>query len=179
MAASPPSLRWLPALAVAILVVSGVAGALVQRSDITATPVSKAPPVTLAAGTSGTTTLGASATSAATTVSIVVGAVSPLKVHKVSGNWDVSLALVSATGFSALESVTVNLVGSSTQTQVVVVLGTATQTQGIPITLSGADLTVTATGTAGVTGVLNLQVRMVPNGQSIPLVTYTYTLTFA
>lgn len=170
---------WLPILA-AILVASGAAGALVQRNDVTTTPVSKDPPVTLAAGTSGTTTLGASGTSAATTATMpVVGAVSALKIHKVSGDWDVSLALVSATGFSSLESVTVSLVGGTTRTQVVVALGSATQTSGIPVTLSGADVTVSATGTAGVTGVLVLQVRMVPSGQSAPTMAYAYTLTFA
>lgn len=176
MAFLPQPRRWLPALA-AILVVSGAAGALVQRSDVSTTALSKAPPVTLAAGTSGTTTLGSSGTSASTSASIVLAAINPLKVHKVSGNWDVQLVLQSASGFSALESATVNLVGGVTQAQTIIVLGAITQTTGTAVALTGSDLSVTVTGTSGVTGVLNLQVRLVPAGQTAPVMTYAYTLT--
>ena len=164
-------------LATLLLVATAAAGAVQLRETVTVSPSALAPPVTLLAGPSGSTSLGSSATSASTTANIVLSTLSVLKVHKVSGNWDVKVSLVSATGFGVLESATVALVGSTTQTQVVVTLGSVTQSSGATVALTGADLTITAAGTLAVSGGLNLRVALSPQGSTEPVLEYAYTLT--
>ncbi|MEK6985985.1 MAG: hypothetical protein AABX89_06360 [Candidatus Thermoplasmatota archaeon] len=165
-------------VAVALLFVASTAmGALQLRQDVAAVPSALAPPVTLASAASGSTSLGASATSATTSVSIGLSTLNVLKVHKVTGNWDVKVSLVSASGFSVLESATVALVGASTQTQVVVTLGSVVQSIGTAVALTGSDITITVAATLAATAALGLNVVLVPQGGSGPTLLYSYTLT--
>jgi hypothetical protein len=163
-------------LAALVSLAAIVAAATSYRQDVSTTPSSKAPTVTVLAGTSGTTTLGTSGTSASTSATVLAVPLTVLKVHKVAGNWDVKVSLGSATGFSSLESASVALSGT---TQVTVTLGAVTQSSGSTVALTGADLTLTAVGLAAptVSGVLNLNVILVPQGGTQPVMTYPYTLT--
>ncbi len=164
-------------LATFVAMALAVAATTTHRQDLTTTPAAKAPPVTLAAGTSGSTSLGSSGTSATTSVGIGLTTLTVLKVHKVSDNWDVKVSLGSASGFGVLESATVALVGGSAQNQVVILLGTVTQSSGSTVALTGSDLTITVAGTVAVTGTLALNVVLVPQGGTAPVMTYSYTLT--
>ncbi len=163
-------------LAFLLVLAAAAAGALSVKESVTTNPSATAVPVTLTAGTSGTTTVGSSATSASTSATVLALPLTVLKVHKVSSDWDVKVSLTSATGFGVTESATVALSGT---TQVVVTLGTVTQSSGSTVALTGSDLTITAVGLAAptVSGVLNLKVILVPQGQTAPILSYSYTLT--
>ncbi|HLF15908.1 MAG TPA: hypothetical protein VI796_00525 [Candidatus Thermoplasmatota archaeon] len=172
--------RLLPTLLV--LLVAGLAQGGVLLEEQVATSPSAAIPVTLAAGTSGSTTLGASATSAATTASLpVVGSITVLKVERATGSWSVRIEALSATGFSVLESATVTLVGATTQAQVVVTAGSLTQSTGSTVVLDGTTttLTVLAAGTFLGTGILDMRIVLVPSAGPQPDLRYDYDLTFS
>lgn len=170
--------------ALLFLLLAGSASAvLVERMDVTASPSAKAPPLTLGAGASGTTTLGASLASASTSrTGLPVVAAEVLQVKKGAASWDVRISLDSATGFGSLDSATVSIVlGATTQNQAVVTLGSVTQSTGVAISLptSGSDLSVKVLGTKTSAGplVLAMKVVLVPTGGTGPTVSYPYTLT--
>ncbi|MCA1819627.1 MAG: hypothetical protein ABR562_07605 [Thermoplasmatota archaeon] len=175
-------MRAAAALAVLALVAAASAS-LVQREDATVSPSAKAPPVTLAAGATGTTTLGTSLTSAATTrTGLPALAQEVLLVKKGTSGWDIRMRLNSATGFGALDSATVQLVlGATTQTQAVVTLGAVTQTIGTAVNLpsTGGDLSVKVLGTKLSAGpsTLAMTILAAPTGSTVPALSYTYTLT--
>ncbi len=179
-----PALR-LGAICVVLLVASSsiAAGAAMVQQDTLVSP-SAIVPITLVAGSTGSTTLGASATAAATThAGSIVTAQQVLKVHKVSGDWDVTLTLSSATGFGALDSATIKeTLGATTQTHAIVALGgTITQNTGLPITVtsSGTDPSITVVGTKVSAGssVLTMTFTILPAGATTPALTYNYVLT--
>ncbi len=170
--------RLLPLLLVSLLAVAQ-AGIQIQET-VTANPAA-AVPVTLAAGTGGSTTLGSSATSATTTGAVLplFGTVQALKVLRGAADWSVQLQASGVSGQGALDSITISLVGSTTQAQVVVSLGTLTQTSGTPVTLAaaGPDVQVTASGSCLGSCTFTLQILLTPPSSTAPALTYPYTLT--
>lgn len=167
-----------------ILLAAALAGATTShREDVTVSPAALAPRVTLGAGATGTTTLGSSLASATTTKSGVIAlGQEVLQIKKGTGDWDTRMNLVSATGFGTLDSVTVKeILGATTQPQVIVALGVVTQTTGTAINLlaSGSDISLTLSGTKVSSGssVLTMQVIMTPHSGTQPTITYSYTLT--
>lgn len=171
-------MRWAAFLAVALLLGIGAQAAVTVRHDVVATPAS-AVPVTLAAGTSGTTALGLSATSASTT-GIVAGVVAlqALKVNGGSSAWSVQVRATGATGITGLESAIVALVGGSTQTLTVLPGSSLPLTSGaVTLPASGLLSVTLATVVACVGCTLTLEFRITPSGASGPLLVYPYTLT--
>ena len=140
-------------------------------------------PVELEAGASGSTVLGASATSASTTRTglPLFGSADVLHVLRGAASWDVHVRFVSATGFGALETVTITLVGSTSALQVAVTGNTPSQMEGTPITLAPAsvDLSLLAAGSnlPGGSGVLSCMIVLVPTGSAAPVAEYPWTFT--
>jgi hypothetical protein len=160
------------------------ADAAVQAQYSVAVPMqSKAPPLLLAAGATGTTQLGASQASATTTRATMPATVQEvLVVKKGESGWDVRVRVDSATGFGNLDSATVSiLVGAVSQPQVVVTAGAVTQATGTVLSLlpSGGDLSVRLVGTKLSSGPSTLQMTivLVPTGGQGPVVSYSYSLT--
>lgn len=158
------------------------AATLAQKQSVAASPAAVAPVNALAAGATGTTTLGASLASATTTKSgLLVTFQEVLKVKKGASDWDVRLQYVSSSGFGVLDSATVRLVGATTQTQVAITLGSLTQSTGTVVDLApaGSDAGVQVSGTKTSLGslVLTLQVVLVPHGKTQPVVVESYVLT--
>lgn len=162
-----------PLLLVAALTVASAA--LQLRQDVAVSPQSAAPPATLAAGSDGSTSLGTSATSATTSVSLpLLGSAQALQVQPGTSDWDVHMEVLSISGFGTLDSATVTLDGV---TQAQVSLGDLVQDSGVDVLLesAGGDLVVAASGSA--TGTFEMQFVLSPAGQPQPVVTYPYTLT--
>lgn len=175
--------RAVPVGVALLLVAAAAAGAIAARQDVAVDPAALVT-VTLAAGSAGTTTFGASATSAATAhTGPIALAQQVVRVHKVSGDWDVRMSVASATGFGALDTATVReTLGAVTLTQVVVAGGgLITQASGSPVTLtsSAADISVTVVGAKVSAGpsVLTMAFTLTPAGATAPVLTYSYTLT--
>jgi len=174
-----------PALVLGALCLLAVAaaGVLVQTERVTTSPSAAAPPLTLAAGATGTTTLGSSATSASTSkTGLAATAAEVLLVKKGSASYDVRIRLDSVSGFGALDTATVELVlGASTQVQDVVgANGAITQSVGtaIPLPAGGSDMSVKVLGTklSGGTSTLSMTILLAPTGASVPALSYSYTL---
>lgn len=176
-------MRAAACVAVLVLVAVGASAAIVQRQDVQFDSASKATPVAMAAGASGTTTLGTSLASAATTrAGLPVSFQQVLVLQKDTTDWDVRIRLDQASGFGALDSATVQLSdGIATANQVVVSLGSVTQSIGSILTLaaSGSDLSIRVVGTKTSAGplVLSMTVLVVPSGDSLPALSLPYTLT--
>lgn len=127
------------AIVLLFLLASAVTADVAQQQDLSTSVNAATPPVTLLAGGFGTTTVNAAGTGATTVHSgSIAVAREVLKIHKTSGNWDVRLNLVSATGFGALDTATVQeVLGATTQVQAIVAAGgTITQATGLPISLT-------------------------------------------
>jgi hypothetical protein len=175
--------RAVVAVALGLLLAAPALAALTAREDVAFAPAAKTPPVTLAAGATGTTTLGASGTTASTTRSgLPIAYQEVLLMQEGSASYDVQVRLDTATGFGALDSATLRLVrGAVTQVQNAVTLGVVTQTIGTPVTLppSGADISVQVIGTkvSGGSSVLGMTILLSPTGSSLPAISYRYTLT--
>lgn len=174
-------MRWAGLIAVALLLGVSAEAAVSIRHDANVTP-SNAIPVTLAAGTSGTTLLGASATSASTS-GIVPGAVSleALKVMPGAAGWRVQVRVTGTTGISGLESAIVAVVGGTTQTLTILPGTSFPVTSGaVTLPIGGSPLSITiATVIACVGCTLVLEFRIMPPSDSAPLLVYPYTLATA
>ena len=172
-------MRLAPALAALVAMAAVAAGAVQVRETVTTSP-SATIPITLAAGTAGSTTLGSSATSATTTgVSLpALGNAQALKVIHGSAAWKVQVQLVSVTGTGGLDTITVVLSGGTTQTQVAVTLGSVTQSIGTAVTLpsAGPDIQVLAAGGCVGTCTFTLRILVTPSGSSVPVLSLPYSL---
>ena len=162
-----------------LLLAWATSGAVQVREDAAISPVASVP-VLLAAGSAGSTSLGSSGTSASTTgVSLpALGSAQSLQVLRGTTDWNVQVQAVSVTGQGVLDSMTVSLVGSTTQAQVVVTLGTVTQSIGTAVALAaaGPDLQIIAAGTCLGSCSFTLQVLLAPTGSASPALAYPYTL---
>jgi hypothetical protein len=170
------------AVAAAVLLMVPWALAISISQPVQTAPASIAPPATLAAGTIGSTTLGASATSASTTLtSLPLTAAQALRIDRATGAWDVRIQSVSATGWGALDSITVSLrAGLTTTAEVKIVLGVLTQTIGSPMTLDATTTSLQAvvagTKLSGGASVLTMDILLASAGGEIEA-RYRWTLT--
>ncbi len=180
---------WALAGGVALLVAAvAVAAALTQVEDATVNPKVATTPVTLAAGALGTTTLNSASTSASTTRTALANvAVEVLTIHRVSGSWDVTIRIDSATGtgMSVGNSATIREVlgvtnnAQGTATAISATVTSITGTPGSVVTISGATdiaIQVTSTHAVGATMTLGMTVLIVPSGGTNPVLSYSYTL---
>lgn len=167
-------------LAVLLLVATVVAAGVRVEQTVTTSPAAKTPPVTLVAGSAGSTTLGSSATSATTTgVTLpVIGTAQALKLHPGAASYDARLEYVSVTGTGVLDSITLSLSSGSPAAQVIVTLGSITQTTGSAVTLTGggSDMQLLASGTCLGTCTFTLRVILTPTGAAVPVLSYSYSL---
>lgn len=173
----------LAALAVVLVFLPLSLSAPLVRETVTTNP-SAAIPVTLAAGAVGSATIGTSATSASVTYLTLGGSAELLKIQDSTGTpaWNVQVKAISASGFGALDSLTIVLkLGATTQTQVVVAgLSVITQSIGTAVALpdGGGPIQVLAAG--GVllgTAAVTLQVVLTPAGGGTMVITYPVTFT--
>lgn len=172
--------RLAPALA-GMLVVLVVADAdTLITQDVATDTEAVAPPVEVAPGGSGTTTVNAAGTAADTVYSALsVAQVDVLSLTGGAGDWDIRVELVLAAGFDVLDSATVLLTdGTSTEAQVVVSLGAVTQTIGTPIEADAGGLEILVAGTKLSAGNSTLQMQVVVDlvGSSATQVRYDYSL---
>lgn len=174
-------MRRVPVLLALALLVPWAASVSIAQA-VTTNPQTAAPPATLAAGTTGSTTRGASLTSASTTLtSLPLVAAPALAINHAGGTWQVRIQSVSATGWGALDSVTVSLrAGATTTAEVRVVLGALTQTIGSPMTLDASTTTLQAvvagTKISGGASVLTMDILLEPPAGGVHL-RYRWTLT--
>lgn len=166
-------------LAVALLALPALGAAFV-REDVVV-PLQSNLPATLASGTSGATSFGASPTSATTaTVSLpLTGNLNVLKIVHGAASLDVKVRLASASGLGVLDNVVVATTdGTTTRNQVIVTLGSVTQTTGTALLLSssGPDVSVLASGTVLGTASLQMRVQLLAPGTNVVLSEYAYTL---
>jgi hypothetical protein len=176
-----PRLGSVPALALlATLVVAAVAvgGTLSLRETATFTPATKVP-VTL----SSTYTVIPAPSTAATIsgVGLPLGGLTPTTVMTLQHDtipWSVKLVATAKSGFGALDSVTLALVGATTSSI------TLTSGSAVPATTSAvalgttSDATVTARGTCVATCTITLQLQFTSaSAGARPLVVYPVTLT--
>jgi hypothetical protein len=150
------------------------------REDATIS-LANAIPVTLQSLGAGTTTLGASATSATTTGVTLpgVGSTNVLRVVHGATAYSVSVRLVSSSGFAVTDSAIVAINdGTTTRNQVVIAAGVVTQSQGTALTLAaaGPNITVLASGVVVGTGTYTLRIQMVPTSGTGYVLEYSYTL---
>lgn len=136
------------ALALAALIaLAGAADAAQTAVSRSTLALSTVVPVTLAAGTQGTTALGANATRATTTVAqggAPVAYTSLLQAASASASaQSTTLRFVSATNLNRLDAATISLAGT---VQVVVLAGTVTQATGSAVALPAAG-SLTLSGT--------------------------------
>ena len=176
-------MRLLAPLAIALALTATLAqGTVLVRNSIAASP-SAAVPVTLAAGTTGSTTLGSSATSATTTGGTLsaVTAATNLKVLHGAASWQVQLRVTAASGLVGgvtPDTITLGiLAGGAPQTV------TVTSTTPLPVTTgaitlssAGPDISVTSLGVCLGTCPLTLQILFTPSGNTSPAFTYSYAL---
>lgn len=139
-------------------------------------------PVTLSAvPLTGTTVTAGTVASTTGLVPVAVAAATLTLARSGSNNWDVKLAVTSASGISGSESLVLALVGSSTQT-LSLTSGTSYPQVTSPLTLNGAGLTVTVAG-AAVFGchscTASAEIRITPSGGTLPSFVYPYTITTA
>lgn len=167
-------------LAVLLLVATVVAAGVRVDQTVTTSPAAKAPPVTLAAGSAGSTTLGSSATSATTTgVTLpVLGTAQALKLQPGAASYDARLEYVSVSGTGVLDSVTLALSSGTPAPQVIVTLGSVTQTIGSAVTIpgGGSDVQLLASGSCLGTCTFTLRILLVPTGATVPVLSYSYSL---
>lgn len=123
------------------------------------------PPVTLAAGATGLTTLGPNLTSASTIVS-TSNADEVLLIHpEVPGARHVNIRLVSVTALADINQAILAIDGA---TQVEIAQGVVTQGSGAPVTLENGDLSVAGTFRSAAlttpTLTLDIEIRTTPGG---------------
>ncbi len=172
-------MRLAACLATVLLLALATQGSVLVRQDLTATPSNRIP-VTLAAGTSGTTTLGSSATSASTTgISPSFVALQALSVVPGATALEVRVRVTGATGIAGLESAIVAIVGVTTQTLTIFPVTTLPATSGaVSIPAAGAPLSLTIATIFGCAGcALTMELRITAAGGSGPLLVYPFTLT--
>lgn len=171
-------MRLAACLATAFLLATAAQASVVVRQDLSVTP-SVDIPVTLAAGTSGSTALGASATSASTTA-IVPGVVAlqALRILPGATAWEVRLRATGATGITGLEAAILAVVGTTTQTLTLLPATAFPSTSGaVAVPAAGAPLSITIATVVACSGCsLTLEFLFTPVGGSGPLLVYPYTL---
>ncbi len=177
--------RWHHSTWILLLITSlaaASAGPLVQESAPVG-PHAAQPPATLATGDAGNTSLGASATSAQTTLDALLVTDSQVLVMAGGGNpFDVRVEHVSQQGFGVLDSLTLGLADNGTPlNQVIIALGNLTQSTGTPVTIpenGTGNLTLEASGNKVSTGNSTLEMDLVltPAGANKPELRYRYTL---
>jgi hypothetical protein len=171
-------LAWV-ALGAALALLDPAAAALSLTQGIATTPMAKGPEDTLLAGDAGTTVLGASGTSATTSLAVAAFAQSVLRIHAVSGDWSIRILCSAPAGFGASDSATVGLEGTALSDQCVVANGVLTQASGTPIDHAvGTDLAVTLQGSkaSGGTSSLTMTIVLVHAGGGAISLAYTCTL---
>lgn len=150
------------------------------RQDAAITPSAKAPPITLGAGTAGSTALGSSLTSATTTGATlpVIGSAQVLKLVHGDSTYTARVEIVSVSGAGVLDSMTLSIVGPTTQAQVIVTLGSVTQSTGTAVSVpsAGPDPTIIAAGGCLGSCLFTLRIILVPSGGG-PVLSYPYSLT--
>jgi hypothetical protein len=167
---------------VAVLVVALAAAASIQWTQNVVTNPAATRPVSLASGTSGTTTLGSSATSASTSGAtlpvITTNTIQVLKVLRGSSDWSVEVKETALAGAAGTDTMTISLVATTPTSQVLVVAGAVTQAVGPPVTLSsaGPDLQIIVGGLCVATCTFTLQILIFPVGGTSPALVYPYTL---
>jgi hypothetical protein len=166
---------WVLGMAIAF---PGLAAAMSLTQGIATTPMAKGAEETLLAGDAGATALGASGTSASTSlVSVTPSAQFVLRIHAVTGTWSVHI-LCSAVGFGASDSITVRLEGATLSDQCLVSNGGLAQASGTSIGHAvGGDLRVTVLGSkmTGGASTLTMVLVLVHAGGAISFA-YPYAL---
>lgn len=184
-ALSTPFGRAAPVV-VAVLLLTGAAASVFLQQTIQAEPAAGTPPATLAAGTDGSTTLGASATSATTTLGslIIVGTFSGDVLEIVPGGRDlnVQVELLSENAVTG-DSLNLELTdGVTTLLQVDVSSGVIDQAIGTALQLDagGGNMVVHVSGTEALMSsdtVYTLQVVLTPVSGGGSEARYDHTLT--
>lgn len=161
---------WI-AVSIALLLASTAGSAAVARIDVAAAMHAVQPPVTLTAGTTGSTVLGDSATIATTTYTAV--ALVTATTHGFAGGanaWSLHLELRSQSGGGLLDSYTVRLCDppDACVDQVLISAGTALQSSGAAVDLetSENDVTVQVSATKASLGPkqIDMHAVLVPSG---------------
>lgn len=176
------------ALGLLLAVALAVDASLLMQQTVTATPNAKIPVVFQANG-GMTTVLGTNATNATVNgVSLLLSStVNTLRIiHNVSLNWSMQLKVVSATGLSGVDLITLGLKVDTTTQTVALTSGTSyPQTTGaVTLPLTGPDGNVTALSSTAIVGGCGgvgscsfvMQVLFAPPGATSPALIYSYTL---
>lgn len=155
-------MRWLPLL----LLIPLAAGAIEVRQDVVADLENAAGPAQIIAGDIGTPTIGASGHSASVSLGgLPVLANDILRLDSGDDAWQVHVELVTESGWSVLESITLSLTdGILTEPQVVINLGVLTQSTGNPVDLPEitTDTEVRVVGLG--TGDVSFDLVLTPDG---------------
>lgn len=154
-------MRWMPLL----LLIPLAAGAVQIEQQVTTDLGSSAGPAQLIAGDIGTPTIGASGHSASVALSGLPAVVDDiLRLDSTDASWQVHAEVVSYSGWSVLESMTVSLAdGILTEPQIIINLGVLTQSVGSIVdlpTLGDTQLRVVGLGT----GTMSLNLVLTPDG---------------
>lgn len=177
------SLRVSAVLALLLLVAGAAAGGVLLRQDVEADLHSQAAPATLAAGSTGTTTIGTSQASATTSASALALAASTniLDIDRNAQDWSVRVEAISISGFGVLDTATVRLTdGTDTATQVTVDGGSLTQTTGTTLDLLATtdplEIMASAAKSSLNDNVIEMDIVLTGAGGN-PELRYPYTLT--
>ncbi|MEA3202693.1 MAG: hypothetical protein QOI63_359 [Thermoplasmata archaeon] len=170
---------WAWVALAAAIAFPGPAAAMSLTQGIATTPMAKGPEETLLAGDAGTAALGASGTSATTSLATATAsAQSILRIHAASGTWSIHI-LCSATGFGASDSAIVALEGTTVSDQCLITNGALAQASGTPLGhAAGTDLRVTLQGSkvSGSASTLTMAIILVHAGDGAISLAYPYTL---
>lgn len=184
-ALSTPLGRVVP-LVTAVLLLGGVGASVFLQQTIALEPASGTPPATLAAGDGGTTTFGASATSAQTQLAShpILGTFNANVLEIVPGSHDLNVQVQLLTENAVLgDSLTLELDdGVTSILQVDVSDGIIDQTIGTALQLdaSGPNMVIHVTGTEALLSsdtVYTMQVILTPTSGGGSEARYDYTLT--
>ncbi len=140
-------------------------------------------PVTLSAvALTGTTVTAGTVAATAGFTPVLVAASTVTMSRAGTNNWDVKLAVTSASGITGGETLVVALVGTSTQTLSLNAATTYPQVTSA-LTLSGSGLAVTLATLSAISGChscsATVEIRITPNGGTLPSFVYPYTITTA
>jgi len=167
-------------LVVLVLLAPLAMGAVSLRQDVTTNLGVQTAFAQLTGGDIGSTSIGASGTSATVTLNSLplLTANDILRLDSTNSAWSVKAQLVSQSGWGATESITISLAdGLLTESQIVISLGSVTKTVGnlvdLPVGSTDTEVRVIGVGTGSITFDLVLQ----PDSQPGPTLRYSVTLT--